>query len=141
MRFLLPIFLLLYFLYANRPNMLTPSFTPSDCRGVAHQWGYKWVDRDNQETRAKAIMRWTCASCGEPKDVQQYTILVIKRGTSKGTRYKLLGAWLGTCEHHTIVRMPSNPINYILPGSTSGFLRLGLVLWLWNVRHDPHKKA
>ena len=42
------------------------TLTQNDCCDAAYRWG----DRDNQEMQAKAIMRWTCASCREPKDVQ-----------------------------------------------------------------------
>ena len=67
-------------------------------------------------------------------------LLVTDRGTSKGTTCHLRGAWLGACENHTF-RILSNPINDILLGPTGGFLSLGLVLRLWNVRQDPNKKA
>ena len=50
--------------------MPTPSLTDKDCRDVARLWGWKWVRQDNQDMKAKAVMRWTCASCGESKDVR-----------------------------------------------------------------------
>ena len=34
------------------------------------EWGWKWVRQDNQDMKAKAVMRWTCASCGQSKDVR-----------------------------------------------------------------------
>ena len=50
--------------------MPTPSLTDKDCHDVARLWGWKWVRQDNQDMKAKAVMRWTCASCGESKDVR-----------------------------------------------------------------------
>ena len=50
--------------------MPTPSLTDKDCHDVARLWGRKWVRQDNQDMKAKAVMRWTCASCGESKDVR-----------------------------------------------------------------------
>ena len=67
--FLLPIVVVLYFFNGNYPVMPTPSLSSQDCHDAAHRWGWKWVDQDNQEMRAKAIMRWACAACGGKKDV------------------------------------------------------------------------
>ena len=50
--------------------MPTPSLTDKDCHDVARLWGWKWVRQDNQDMKAKAVMRWTCASCGESKNVR-----------------------------------------------------------------------
>ena len=50
--------------------MPTPSLTDKDCHDVARLWGWKWVRQDNQDMKAKAVMRWTCASCGVSKDVR-----------------------------------------------------------------------
>ena len=50
--------------------MPTPSLTHKDCHDVPHLWGWKWVRQDNQDMKAKAVMRWTCASCGESKNVR-----------------------------------------------------------------------
>ena len=50
--------------------MPTPSLTDKDCHDVARLWGWKWVRQDNLDMKAKAVMRWTCASCGESKDVR-----------------------------------------------------------------------
>ena len=50
--------------------MPTPSLTEKDCYDVARRWGWNWVRQDNQDMKAKAVMRWTCASCGESKDVR-----------------------------------------------------------------------
>ena len=50
--------------------MLTPSLTDKDCHDVARLWGWRWVRQDNQDMKAKAVMRWTCASCGESKNVR-----------------------------------------------------------------------
>ena len=44
--------------------------TDKDCHDVAHLWGWKWVRQDNQDMKAKAVMWWTCASCGESKNVR-----------------------------------------------------------------------
>ena len=51
-------------------DMPTPSLTDKDCHDVACLWGWNWVRQDNQDMKAKAVMRWTCASCGESKDVR-----------------------------------------------------------------------
>ena len=59
--------ILLYFPFGDMP---TPSLTDKDCHDVARPWGWKWVRQDNQAMKAKAVMRWTCASCGESKDVR-----------------------------------------------------------------------
>ena len=59
--------ILLYFSFGDMP---TPSLTDKDCHDVACLWGWKWVRQDNQDMKAKAVMRWTCASCGESKDVR-----------------------------------------------------------------------
>ena len=61
------VWILLYFPFGDMP---TPSLTDKDCHDVAHLWGWKWVRQDNQDMKAKAVMRWTCASCGESKDVR-----------------------------------------------------------------------
>ena len=50
--------------------MPTPSLSSQHCHDAAHRWGWKWVDQDNQEMRAKAIMCWACAACGVKKDVR-----------------------------------------------------------------------
>ena len=50
--------------------MPTPSLTDKDCHDVARLWGWKWVRQDNQDMKAKAVMRQTCASCGESKNVR-----------------------------------------------------------------------
>ena len=50
--------------------MPTPSLTDKDCHDAARLWGWKWVHQANQDMKAKALMRWTCASCGESKDLQ-----------------------------------------------------------------------
>ena len=50
--------------------MATPSLIDKDCHDVARLWGWKWVRQDNQDMKAKAVMRWTYASCGESKDVR-----------------------------------------------------------------------
>ena len=55
------------FLFGHMP---TPSLTDKDCHDVARLWGWKWVRQDNQDMKAKAVMRWTCASGGESKNVQ-----------------------------------------------------------------------
>ena len=47
-----------------------PSLTNKDCHDVARLWGWQWVRQDNQDMKAKAVMRWTWASCGESKDVR-----------------------------------------------------------------------
>ena len=51
-------------------HMPTPSLTGKDCHDVARLWGWKGVRQDNQDMWAKAVMRWTCASCGESKGVR-----------------------------------------------------------------------
>ena len=50
--------------------MPTPSLTDKDCHDVARPWGWKRVDQDNQDMKAKAVLRWTCVSCEESKDVR-----------------------------------------------------------------------
>ena len=64
---ILLVWILLYFPFGDMP---TPSLTDKDCHDVARLWGWKWVRQDNQDMKAKAVMRWTCASCGESKDVR-----------------------------------------------------------------------
>ena len=64
---ILLVWILLYFPFGDMP---TPSLTDKDCHDVARLWGWKWVRQDNQDMKAKAVMRWTCASCGEAKDVR-----------------------------------------------------------------------
>ena len=61
------VWILLYFPFGDMP---TPSLTDKDCHDVARLWGWKWVRQDYQDMKAKAVMRWTCASCGESKDVR-----------------------------------------------------------------------
>ena len=51
-------------------HMPTPSLTDKDCHDVARLRGWKWVRQDNQDMNAKAVMRSTCASCGESKNVR-----------------------------------------------------------------------
>ena len=50
--------------------MPRPSLIDKDCHDVARLWGWKWVRQDNQDMKAKAVMRWTCASCGESKNLR-----------------------------------------------------------------------
>ena len=64
---ILLVLILLYFPFGDMP---TPSLTDKDCHDVARLWGWKWVHHDNQEMKAKTVMRWTCASCGESKDAR-----------------------------------------------------------------------
>ena len=64
---ILLVWIVLYFPFGDMP---TPSLTDKDCHHVVRLWGWKWVHQDNQDMKAKAVMRWTCASCGESKDVR-----------------------------------------------------------------------
>ena len=64
---ILLVWILLYFLFGDMP---TPALTDKDCHDVAHLWEWKWVRQNNQDMKAKAVMRWTCASCGQSKDVR-----------------------------------------------------------------------
>ena len=64
---ILLVWIVLYFPFGDMP---TPSLTDKDCHDVARLWEWKWVRQDNQDMKAKAVMRWTCASCGESKDVR-----------------------------------------------------------------------
>ena len=64
---ILLVWILLYFPFGDMP---TPSLTDKDRHDVARLCGWKWVRQDNQDMKAKAVMRWTCASCGESKDVR-----------------------------------------------------------------------
>ena len=64
---ILLVWILLYFPFGDMPTL---SLTDKDCHDVARLWGWKWVRQDNQDMKAKAVMRWTCASCGESKDVR-----------------------------------------------------------------------
>ena len=59
--------ILLYFPFGHMP---TPSLSDKHCHDVARLWGWTLVHQDNQDMKAKAVMRWTCASCGECKDVR-----------------------------------------------------------------------
>ena len=51
-------------------DMPTCSFCNADRHDVAHHWSRNRVDGDNHEMTAIAIIRLTCASCGEPKDAR-----------------------------------------------------------------------
>ena len=64
------IFLLWILLSFPVGDMPTPSLSDKDCHDVARLWGWKWVDQDNQDMKAKAVTRCTCASCEESKDVR-----------------------------------------------------------------------
>ena len=57
-------------LYSPFGDMPTPAVTAKDCHDVARLWGWKWVHQANQDMKAKAVMRWTCASYGQSKDVR-----------------------------------------------------------------------
>ena len=64
---LLLVWILLHFPFGVMPM---PSLTDKDCHDVARLWGWKWVRQDNQDMKAKAVMRWTFALCGESNDVR-----------------------------------------------------------------------
>ena len=64
---ILLLWILLSFPVGDEP---TPSLSDKNCHDVARLWGWKLVDQDNQDMKAKAVTRWTCASCGESKDVR-----------------------------------------------------------------------
>ena len=68
--FFVTILLVWILLYCPFGDMPTPSLTDKDCHDVARVWGWKWIRQDNQDMKAKAVMRRTCASCGESKDVR-----------------------------------------------------------------------
>ena len=68
--FFVTILLVCILLYLPFGDMPTPSLTNKVCHDVARLWGWKWVHQDNQDMKAKAVMRWTCASCGQSKDVR-----------------------------------------------------------------------
>ena len=63
--------------------MPTPSLTDKDCHDVARLWGWKWVRQDNQDMKAKAVMRWTCASCAESKDARFHNMKKFGPGKHK----------------------------------------------------------
>ena len=77
------IFLVSILLYFQSGDMCTPSLTDKHCHDVACLWAWIWVHQDNPDMKTKAIMRPTCASCGEFKDLRFDDMKNFGRGKHK----------------------------------------------------------